>query len=269
MNISYPPNLPITSRKDDIINAVRNNQIVIIAGDTGSGKTTQIGKMCLEAFPDNKLLIGCTQPRRIAASTVANRVTEELAEHGYLVGYKIRFHDYTSKATKIKFMTDGVLLAETRNDRILSKYGVLIIDEAHERSLNIDFLLGYIQRLLRKRTDLRVIITSATIDTQSFAEHFNKAPILTISGRTYPVTVRYNPPDEEQGDEKNSGIDHCVKTVVDLFNNEQKGDILVFKGFAGLRVGQDTQILFFETDKFCTHIIAFKTQMMQTAAFSG
>ncbi len=228
MNISYPPDLPITSRKDDIINAVRDNQIVIIAGDTGSGKTTQIAKMCLEAFPDNKLLIGCTQPRRIAASTVANRVTEELAEHGYLVGYKIRFHDYTSNATKIKFMTDGVLLAETKNDRILSKYGVLIIDEAHERSLNIDFLLGYIKRLLRKRPDLRIIITSATIDTQSFAEHFNNAPILTISGRTYSVTVRYNPLDEKQMDEKNSEIDHCVKTVVDLFNHEQKGDILVF-----------------------------------------
>jgi len=228
MNISYPPDLPITSRKDDIINAVKDHQVVIIAGDTGSGKTTQIAKMCLEAFPENKGIVGCTQPRRIAASTVASRVTEELGVHGYLVGYKIRFHDYTSKATKIKFMTDGVLLAETKSDRMLSKYGVLIIDEAHERSLNIDFLLGYIKRLLKKRTDLRVIITSATIDTQSFAKHFNSAPILTISGRTYPVTIRYNPLDEEQADEKTSEIDHCVKTVVDLFTNEERGDILVF-----------------------------------------
>jgi len=228
MNIFYPPNLPITSRKDDIIKAVRQHPVVIIAGDTGSGKTTQIAKMCLEAFPENKLLIGCTQPRRIAASTVADRVTEELGEHGHQVGYKIRFHDYTTKTTKIKFMTDGVLLAETRRDRLLAKYGILIIDEAHERNLNIDFLLGYIKRLLPRRPDLKIIITSATIDTLAFSDHFYKAPVLTISGRTYPVTVQYNPVDEDSSVEKMSEIDHCVKTVVDLFLNEARGDILVF-----------------------------------------
>ena len=228
MKISYPQNLPIASRKDDIIKAARDHQVIIIAGDTGSGKTTQIAKMCLEAFPQNKLLIGCTQPRRIAASTVANRVAEELGEYGHLVGYKIRFHDYTTKTTQIKFMTDGVLLAETRRDRLLSKYGILIIDEAHERNLNIDFLLGYIKRLLLKRPDLRVIITSATIDTQAFSKHFDKAPVLTISGRTYPVTVRYNPIDEDLFEEKINAIDHCVKTVTDLFLTEVRGDILIF-----------------------------------------
>ncbi len=228
MNIFYPKNLPITSRKEDIIKAVRAHQVIIIAGDTGSGKTTQIAKMCLETFPENRLLIGCTQPRRIAASTVANRVTEELGELGHLVGYKIRFHDYTTKATKIKFMTDGVLLAETRKDQLLSKYGFLIIDEAHERNLNIDFLLGYIKRLILLRSDLKIIITSATIDTQAFSEHFDKAPVLVVSGRTYPVTVRYNPVEEDRFEEKMSEIDHCVKTVADLFSSEPRGDILVF-----------------------------------------
>lgn len=228
MKISYPADLPITSRKDDIITAVRDHQVVIIAGDTGSGKTTQIGKMCLEAFPENKSLIGCTQPRRIAASTVASRVSEELEERGNLVGYKIRFHDYTSQATRIKFMTDGVLLAETKNDRTLSKYGVLIIDEAHERSLNIDFLLGYIKRLLPQRPDLKVIITSATIDTQAFAKHFDNAPVLSISGRTYPVTVLYKPIDEEQLDDKTGEIDHCASTIIDLFSSGARGDTLVF-----------------------------------------
>jgi ATP-dependent helicase HrpA len=228
MKISYPKNLPIISRKKDIIKAARDHQVIIIAGETGSGKTTQIAKMCLEAFPENRLLIGCTQPRRIAASTVANRVTEELGEYGHLVGYKIRFHDYTTNTTKIKFMTDGVLLAETRKDRLLSRYGILIIDEAHERNLNIDFLLGYIKRLLPKRPDLKIIITSATIDTHAFSEHFDNAPVLTVSGRTYPVTVHYNPIDENLFEEKINEMDHCVKTVTDLFLAEARGDILVF-----------------------------------------
>ena len=147
MKIFYPDNLPIINHKDTIIDAITRHQVVVIAGDTGSGKTTQLPKMCLEAFPENDLLIGCTQPRRIAASTVATRVAEELGESGDTVGYKIRFHDYTTPKTKIKFMTDGVLLAETRQDRHLSRYGVLIVDEAHERSLNIDFLLGYLKQL--------------------------------------------------------------------------------------------------------------------------
>jgi ATP-dependent helicase HrpA len=228
MKLFYPDNLPITEHKDAIIDAIIQHQVVVIAGDTGSGKTTQLPKMCLEALPDNELLIGCTQPRRIAASTVANRVSEELEGDGDLVGYKIRFHDYTTPATKIKFMTDGVLLAETRQDRLLSKYGVIIIDEAHERSLNIDFLLGYIKQLLLRRKDLKVIITSATIDTEAFAGHFCGAPIITISGRTYPVALRYNPMEEDVSGEKDGELEHCVQTVYDLFTKEPKGDILVF-----------------------------------------
>jgi len=228
MNILYPKNLPITSRKDDILRALKNHQVIVVAGDTGSGKTTQIAKMCLEAFPENKLIIGCTQPRRIAASTVASRVSEELGKYGNIVGYKIRFHDHTTRSTKIKYMTDGVLLAETKRDRLLSQYGVLIIDEAHERSLNIDFLLGYLKRLLPKRPDLKIIITSATIDTQAFSRHFNNAPVLTISGRTYPVTVRYSPIDEKLLEDKGSLIDHCVQTIADIFYSEARGDILVF-----------------------------------------
>ncbi|KJS01143.1 MAG: ATP-dependent helicase HrpA [Desulfobulbaceae bacterium BRH_c16a] len=227
MNISYPDNLPILEHKDTIIETLRNHQLVVIAGDTGSGKTTQLPKMGLEAFPDNDLLIGCTQPRRIAATSVSARVAEELGSFGDRVGYKIRFHDYTTPTTKIKFMTDGVLLAETRQDRLLSRYGLLIIDEAHERSLNIDFLLGYIKQLLPRRPDLKVIITSATIDTQAFSKHFADAPVITIAGRSYPVTVRYCPPKDETG-EKESELDHCVKTVCELYDNERKGDILVF-----------------------------------------
>ena len=228
MNFFYPDNLPITDHKDAIIDSIMHHQIIVIAGDTGSGKTTQLPKMCLEALADNSLLIGCTQPRRIAASTVAGRVADELGEAGYTVGYKIRFHDYTTPATKIKFMTDGVLLAETRQDRLLSKYGVIIVDEAHERSLNIDFLLGYLKQLLLIRQDLKVIITSATIDTAAFSHHFNNAPIIKVSGRTYPVTIRYQPPEEDAADEKGSELEHCVQTVYELFTHEPKGDILVF-----------------------------------------
>lgn len=228
MKLFYPDNLPIIDHKDSIIDSIIRHQVVVIAGDTGSGKTTQLPKMCLEAFPENELLIGCTQPRRIAASTVASRVADELGEASDIVGYKIRFHDYTTPSTKIKFMTDGVLLAETRQDRLLSRYGVLIIDEAHERSLNIDFLLGYIKQLLLRRNDLKVIITSATIDTEAFSKHFNDAPIITVSGRTYPVTVRYNPPEDDVSGEKDGDLDHCVQAVCDLFASEPRGDILVF-----------------------------------------
>jgi ATP-dependent helicase HrpA len=228
MKISYPDNLPIIDHKEAIIDAIIQNQVVVIAGDTGSGKTTQIPKMCLEALPENELLIGCTQPRRIAASTVATRVAEELGASGDIVGYKIRFHDYTTPATKIKFMTDGVLLAETKNNRLLSQYGVIIVDEAHERSLNIDFLLGYLKQLLQRRKDLKIIITSATIDTEAFSRHFNNAPIITVSGRTFPVTLRYNPPEEDLSGEKEGELEHCVQIVCDLYNDEPRGDILVF-----------------------------------------
>ncbi len=228
MKYFYPDNLPIINHKDIIIESIIRHQVIVIAGDTGSGKTTQLPKMCLEALPENQLMIGCTQPRRIAASTVATRVAEELGEAGDTVGYKIRFHDYTTPLTKIKFMTDGVLLAETRQDRLLSRYGILIIDEAHERSLNIDFLLGYIKQLLLRRNDLKVIITSATIDTEAFSKHFNNAPIITVSGRSYPVTVRYNPQEEDVTGEKDSELEHCVLTICNLLSNEPRGDILVF-----------------------------------------
>jgi ATP-dependent helicase HrpA len=228
MKIFYPDNLPIVKHRQAIIEALRHHQVLVIAGDTGSGKTTQLPKMCLEAFPDSELLIGCTQPRRIAASTVAARVSEEMGDLSDTVGYKIRFHDHTTPSTKIKFMTDGVLLAETRQDRLLSGYGVLIIDEAHERNLNIDFLLGYIKQLLVRRSDLKVIITSATIDTEAFSSHFSKAPVITVSGRTYPVSVEYTPPHEDISGEKEGELDHCVATVCNLFSNAPKGDVLVF-----------------------------------------
>ncbi|MDK9707822.1 MAG: ATP-dependent RNA helicase HrpA [Desulforhopalus sp.] len=228
MNILYPDSLPITAHRDVIIAALQQNQVIVVAGETGSGKTTQLAKMGLEAFPDSRLLIGCTQPRRIAASTVAARVAEELGPLSDLVGYKIRFQDCTTKTTRIKFMTDGVLLAETRQDRRLSRYGILIIDEAHERSLNIDFLLGYIKQLLPRRPDLKVIITSATIDTQAFAKHFGDAPVIAVAGRSYPVTIRYCPPEEDVSGDKDEELDHCLKVVAELYANEPRGDILVF-----------------------------------------
>lgn len=227
MKYFYPEDLPITGHKDEIIETILNHQVVIISGDTGSGKTTQLPKMCFEAFGDRDLLIGCTQPRRIAASTVADRVTEELGGSD-LVGYKIRFHDHTTEKTRIKFMTDGVLLAESRQDRLLSRYGVIIIDEAHERSLNIDCLLGYIRQILPKRPDLKVIITSATIDTESFARHFNNAPIIAVSGRNYPVTVQYEPPTDEDGEDKETTVEHCVSVTSQLFYSNRSGDILIF-----------------------------------------
>ena len=228
--INYPDELPIVAHRGEIIEAIGNHNVVIIAGDTGSGKTTQLPKMCLEAGRGQKKMIGCTQPRRIAAITVASRVAEELGENfNDLVGHKIRFQDKTTGNTKIKFMTDGILLAETRSDPGLYAYDTLIIDEAHERSLNIDFLLGYVKQLLSKRKDLKVIITSATIDTEKFATHFNNAPIIEVSGRTYPVEVRYRPA-EESSDEKenNSYIDLAVQEVLSLRNNRETGDILIF-----------------------------------------
>ena len=189
--IIYPPDLPITARKDDIVNAIRENQVVVIAGETGSGKTTQIPKMCLEAGLGIAAKIGCTQPRRVAALSISRRIAEELnVNWGREVGCTIRFDDRSSSQTYIKLMTDGILLAETQGDPLLSEYNCLIIDEAHERSLNIDFLLGYLKGLLAKRSDLKLIITSATIDTATFSKHFNDAPIIEVSGRTFPVDLR-------------------------------------------------------------------------------
>src|SRR5690349_11636927 len=194
VKITYPAELPVSARRDDIAAAIRDHQVVIVAGETGSGKTTQLPKICLELGRGQDKLIGHTQPRRIAARSVAERIAEELGtELGDVVGYQVRFTDRTSRASRVKLMTDGILLAELQRDRDLRRYDTIIIDEAHERSLNIDFLLGYLKRLLPRRPDLKVVITSATIDVERFAEHFGGAPVIEVSGRTYPVEVRYRP----------------------------------------------------------------------------
>ncbi|MEW6120234.1 MAG: ATP-dependent RNA helicase HrpA [Pseudomonadota bacterium] len=197
MNIHYP-DLPVSARRDDILAALRAHRVLILCGETGSGKTTQIPKMCLEAGVRPGKLIGCTQPRRIAARSVAARIAQELGgELGGIVGYKVRFTDKVREDTAIKVMTDGILLAESQGDPLLSRYDTILIDEAHERSLNIDFLLGYLVTLLEKRSDLRVVITSATIDAERFSKHFNDAPVIEVSGRTYPVEVRWRPIERE------------------------------------------------------------------------
>lgn len=228
--ISYPPDLPITARKDDIVAAIRANQVVVIAGETGSGKTTQIPKMCLEAGLGIEAKIGCTQPRRVAALSISRRIAEELnVNWGREVGCTIRFDDRSSAQTYIKLMTDGILLAETQGDPLLSEYNCIIIDEAHERSLNIDFLLGYLKTLLVKRSDLKLIITSATIDTQTFSRAFNDAPIIEVSGRLYPVEVIYAPFDadsEERGDI--TYVDAAVRAAETALCEPGNGDILIF-----------------------------------------
>ena len=209
VRISYPENLPVSQRKDDIAAAIRDHQVVIVAGETGSGKTTQLPKICLELGRGaDGQAIGHTQPRRIAARTVAERIAEELGtDLGDVVGYKVRFTDRSSNRTQVKVMTDGILLAEIQRDRELRRYDTIIIDEAHERSLNIDFILGYLKQLLPRRPDLKVIITSATIDPERFAEHFGGAPIIEVSGRTYPVEVRYR----ELTDDQTKGIVDAVQ----------------------------------------------------------
>ncbi len=190
----YPLELPVSSRRDEISEAIKKNQVVIVCGETGSGKTTQLPKICLELGRGVSGLIGHTQPRRIAARSVASRIAQELQSPlGEVVGYKVRFNDKLSESSYIKLMTDGILLAETQGDRFLNAYDTIIIDEAHERSLNIDFLLGYIKQLLPKRPDLKIIVTSATIDADRFSQHFNGAPVIEVSGRTYPVEIRYRP----------------------------------------------------------------------------
>ena len=228
--IIYPPDLPITARKDDIVAAIRANQVVVIAGETGSGKTTQIPKMCLEAGLGIEAKIGCTQPRRVAALSISRRIAEELnVNWGREVGCTIRFDDRSSAQTYIKLMTDGILLAETQGDPLLSEYNCIIIDEAHERSLNIDFLLGYLKTLLVKRSDLKLIITSATIDTATFSKAFNDAPIIEVSGRLYPVEVIYAPFDadsEERGDV--TYVDAAVRAAETALCEPGNGDILIF-----------------------------------------
>ncbi len=226
MHLSYPPELPVSEQRDSIVAAIRAHQVLIIIGDTGSGKTTQLPKMCLEAGRGVSGIIGCTQPRRIAALSVAERVAEETKAPAK-VGYKIRFHDQTSKDTLIKFMTDGVLLAETRQDQQLRRYDTLIVDEAHERSLNIDFLLGFLKNLLPARPDLKLIISSATIDAEKFSRHFNQAPVISVSGRTYPITTLYREAEGEE-EEETSYVDRAIAAIEELATLPQGGDILVF-----------------------------------------
>lgn len=228
MHFTYPQSLPITNMRKEIVETLKNNQVVIIAGDTGSGKTTQLPKMCLELQEKTGGKIGCTQPRRIAAMTVSARVAEELDDHSNLVGYTIRFQDHTDKRTRIKFMTDGILLAEARRDKLLRQYDILIIDEAHERSLNIDFLLGHIKNIISRRKDLKIIVTSATIDTEAFAKHFNNAPVVTIPGKTYPVDVRYVPPREDEYGELENYVESSVTALSQLFDQEHADDALLF-----------------------------------------
>jgi ATP-dependent helicase HrpA len=228
--ITYPQELPIIARRNEILKAIRENQVVIISGETGSGKSTQIPKMCLEAGRGISGRIGCTQPRRIAASTISRRIAEELGEElGRSVGYKIRFQDKTPSAAYIKIMTDGMLLAETQGDPLLHEYDTLIIDEAHERSLNIDFILGIIRNLLPKRPELKVIITSATMDTKKFSEAFNNAPVIEVSGRLFHVDVEYRPMDPDLEDEGEiTYVDLAVDTVDMLRARSSSGDILIF-----------------------------------------
>jgi ATP-dependent helicase HrpA len=229
-NIVFPENLPVTEKKQEIYDVIRHNQVVIIAGETGSGKTTQIPKICLELGLGVKGYIGHTQPRRLAARSVANRIAEELkTEIGQLVGFKVRFSDHVSDTTLIKLMTDGILLAEIQKDKLLLQYDTIIIDEAHERSLNIDFILGYLKQLLSKRPDLKVIITSATIDVERFSKHFNGAPIIEVSGRTYPVEVRYRPPILKEDDNNDKSCDfQPIIDAIDELSTESLGDILIF-----------------------------------------
>ncbi|MER7894979.1 ATP-dependent RNA helicase HrpA [Streptomyces sp. NPDC096046] len=238
--VSYPEQLPVSQKKSDIAAAIRDHQVVIVAGETGSGKTTQIPKICLELGRGVRAMIGHTQPRRIAARTVAERVAEELdTPLGGAVGWKVRFTDQVDPdATFVKLMTDGILLAEIQTDRELRAYDTIIIDEAHERSLNIDFLLGYLAQLLPKRPDLKVVITSATIDPERFSRHFGDAPIIEVSGRTYPVEVRYRPLLEEEGDDADRDQITAIIDAVEELQREGKGDILVF--LSGEREIRDT-----------------------------
>ena len=237
--IKYDDSLPVSNRRDEIVDAVRDNQVVIIAGETGSGKTTQLPKMCLEAGRGIAGQIGHTQPRRIAARSVAERISDEMdVKLGEAVGFQVRFTDESQEETLVKLMTDGILLAEIQQDKFLQKYDTIIIDEAHERSLNIDFLLGYLKRVLVNRPDLKVIVTSATIDVERFSRHFNDAPIIEVSGRTYPVEIRYQPllnkADYEELDEDQSMEQGIADAVTMLIAEEREsgyrgaGDILVF-----------------------------------------
>ncbi len=249
--IAYPPDLPVSQLREEILEAISNHQVVVIAGATGSGKTTQLPKMCLEL---GRKSIAHTQPRRIAARSVAERIAEEVGvELGTLVGYQVRFTDKSAAETRVKVMTDGILLNALQRDRLLKQYDTIIIDEAHERSLNIDFLLGYLKQLLPKRPDLKVIVTSATIDPESFSRHFGEAPIIEVSGRTYPIEIRYRPLAGERETQKDSDLDSenedaaqpsdYVEGIIEALKELQRepdGDILVFlSGESEIRDAQD------------------------------
>ncbi|HEX5367063.1 MAG TPA: ATP-dependent RNA helicase HrpA, partial [Acidimicrobiales bacterium] len=239
------PDLPIAGRRDDVLAALRDNQVVVVAGETGSGKSTQLPKMCLELGRGVDGLIGHTQPRRLAARTVASRIADELGtELGDLVGYSVRFTDRVSDRTLVRLMTDGLLLAELQRDRLLRRYDTIIVDEAHERSLNIDFLLGYLTTLLPRRPDLKVVVTSATIDTRRFADHFD-APVVEVSGRTYPVEVRYRPLDRDQVD--------GIRAAVQELRQEGPGDVLVF--LSGEREIRDAAIALADDELAGTEIV--------------
>ncbi|HET6555457.1 MAG TPA: ATP-dependent RNA helicase HrpA [Dyella sp.] len=264
--ITLDESLPITARAQEIVELIRKHQVVVIAGETGSGKTTQLPKLCLAAGRGEAGMIGCTQPRRLAARSVARRVAEELATPlGEQVGFQVRFNDQVSDRTLIKFMTDGILLAETQGDPWLSSYDTIIIDEAHERSLNIDFLLGYLKRLAVKRPSLKIIVTSATIDTERFAEHFGNAPVVSVEGRAYPVEVRWRSVDEvaarrgqraghggpsaagagragaAAGDLQQGGVEHVAAVLDEITHDDPRGDVLIF--LPGEREIRDAHLL--------------------------
>src|SRR4051794_30233372 len=228
--ITYP-DLPVAQRRDDLLAAIAEHQVVVVAGETGSGKTTQLPKMCLELGRGIRGTIAHTQPRRIAARTVAERIAHELdVPLGAAVGYAVRFNDRSSRDTLVRLLTDGLLLAEIQHDPLLRRYDTVIVDEAHERSLNIDFLLGYLHRILPRRPDLKVVITSATIDPQRFSRHFRDAPVVEVSGRTYPVELRYREPPEDP-------VDGIADAVGELLR-ERAEDVLVF--LSGEREIRDT-----------------------------
>ncbi|WP_311246036.1 ATP-dependent RNA helicase HrpA [Microbacterium sp. WCS2018Hpa-23] len=254
--IIYPPELPVSAAKDEIADAIRDNQVVIVAGATGSGKTTQLPKICLDLGRER---IAHTQPRRLAARTIAERVAEELqVELGTLVGYKVRFTDKVSEETRVALMTDGILLNEIHRDRLLRRYDTIIIDEAHERSLNVDFLLGYLVRILPERPDLKVVITSATIDPESFARHFatpqgEPAPVIEVSGRTYPVEIRYRAQTEET--EESDEVTAIVAALREL-DREEPGDVLVFlPGEAEIRDAADAVRGAYSKDRSPTEVL--------------
>jgi len=258
--VAVDASLPIAARADDIVNLIREHQVVVIAGETGSGKTTQLPKLCLAAGRGEAGMIGCTQPRRLAARSVATRVAEELGTPlGEKVGFQVRFTEKVSEQALVKFMTDGILLAETQSDPWLSSYDTIIIDEAHERSLNIDFLLGYLKRLAARRPELKIVVTSATIDTERFAAHFGGAPVVAVEGRTYPVEVRYRPPGERV---EGNVAQQVADTMDEITREDPRGDVLVF--LPGEREIRDAHLLLSRRQYRETEVLALYARLSTT-----